>query len=103
MAVTVIYRDRVSPMADASAEGEHLWVAVNELERATGWALKAEGACKGEACVPLPRDGSWQRGDRLDLAALGRHLGEPVVHDDAGKVWVFGEPAATKRTQLLSG
>lgn len=103
MAVTVLYRDRVSPIAGASAEGEHLWIPENELERATGWALKPEGACKGAACVPLPRDGAWMRGDAFDLAALGRHLGEPVVHDDAGKVWVFAEPAAAKRAQLLSG
>ena len=103
MAVTVLYRDRVSVVNAASAEGEHLWVPVAELEAATGWELKPEGACKGEVCVPLARDGSWLRGDRFDLAALARHLGEPVVHDEERRVWLFAEPAEAKRSQLLSG
>jgi hypothetical protein len=103
MAATILYRDRVSEISTASAEGEHLWVPVAELERATGWQLKPEGACLGEVCVPLPRDGSWLRGDRFDLAALAKHLGDPVVHDDEGRVWLFAEPAEVKRGQLLSG
>jgi hypothetical protein len=103
MAATILYRDRVSEIPTASAEGEHLWVPAAELERATGWQLKPEGACLGEVCVPLPRDGSWLRGDRFDLASLAKHLGDPVVHDDDGRVWLFGEPAEANRGQLRSG
>jgi hypothetical protein len=103
MAATVLYRDKVSQIAEASAEGDHLWVPVADLERASGWQLKPEGACKGEACVPVPRDGSWLHGNRFDLAALARHVGEPVVHDDDGRVWLFAEPADIKRSRLQSG
>ena len=103
MAATVSYHDKVSQITDASADGDHLWVPVAALERASGWLLKPEGACKGEACVPLPRDGSWLRGDRFDLAALARHVGEPVVHDDEGRVWLVAEPAEAKRSRLQSG
>ena len=103
MAATVLYRDQISEIGEASAEGEHLWVPVADLERASGWQLKPEGACKGEVCVPLPRDRSWLRGDRFDLAALARHVGEPIVHDDEGHVWLFAEPADIKRSRLRSG
>lgn len=103
MAATVLYRDRVSEISGASAEGEQLWIPVADLEPATGWELKPEGACQGDACVPLARDGSWLRGNRFDLAAFAKHLGDPVVHDDEGRVWLFAEPAEAKRSKLLSG
>jgi hypothetical protein len=54
-----------------------------ELERRTGWAVKPEGACKGEVCVPLP-DGP------LDAATLSRRLGMPLVTDPATGVMALG-------------
>ena len=34
--------------------GSELWVSQGEMTAATGWALKAEGFCKDEVCVPVP-------------------------------------------------
>ena len=53
---TVIFEDRAPLAAEASAEGDALWLSTDELVRATGWQLKPEGVCRGDACVPLPRD-----------------------------------------------
>ena len=104
MPVTILHRDRETRVPDARAEGDRLFVSAAALAHATGWKLEPEGLCKGGACVPVPRDGSWtDRESRIDLAAFARHLGEPVVHDDAGGVWHFGEPVAAKRERLLSG
>ena len=61
-----------------------------EFERRTGWVLKPEGACKGDACVPLPDDtGS----ETLDARMISRRLGMPLVHDGDTDVWCLGPEA----------
>ena len=46
---------------------------------ATGWEVKPQGACKGDACVPLPagvvRDGL------LDVEPVAERLGMPLLTD----------------------
>jgi hypothetical protein len=56
-----------------------------ELERRTGWAVKPEGACRGEACVPLPRP--------FDVRALAERLGMALVHDASHGLWALGPEA----------
>lgn len=57
-----------------------------EFEAATGWALKPEGACKGEVCVPLREP----QGERVDLRVLADALGMPLVASEAHGVWALG-------------
>ena len=67
------------------------------LEARTGWAIKPEGACKGEVCVPLPAGGR-ATGGTVDATALAERLGMPVVHDAAHGLWALGpETAVTGR------
>jgi hypothetical protein len=47
-----------------------------EFERGTGWALRPEGACRGDVCVPLP---VGAEGDEVDVALLAERLGMPIV------------------------
>lgn len=61
------------------------------FEERTGWALKPEGACRGDVCVPLP-DGDA----RFDARILAERIGMPLVHDEALGVWALG-PAARGR------
>ncbi len=86
----------------ARAEGEALWVERADVERATGWAWKTEGLCRDDACMPLPprADRPLTDGGRLDVAAVWRHAGWPVVHDDAARTWVLGEGAAQRAAAL---
>lgn len=51
------------------------------FEAATGWAIKPEGACKAEVCVPLP-DEVHREGGTLDAGVVAARLGMPVVRDD---------------------
>lgn len=92
--MTVVVYDNAEPCtvaADGGRESDALWLSPADLERATGWVVKPEGLCKGDACVPLPADGSWtdSRG-RVDLAAFARRQGRPVVRDTQRDIWAFG-------------
>jgi len=102
MSVTVLYQAHPPHLSAAVAEGEDLWVPTSELPAASGWELRPEGVCRGEVCVPIPRDrqGEFLREGpaRFNLAALARLLGQPVIHEDAHGVWSFGESAAQRTT-----
>ncbi len=66
-----------------------LSVDAGDLERRTGWAVKPEGACKAEVCVPLP-DGTYLGQGRVDAAVLAERLGMPLVHDEKASLWAMG-------------
>ena len=56
---------------------------------ATGWELKPEGACKGDACVPLPDEATTAEG-RVDVTVVAGRLGMPLVQDEASGLWALG-------------
>jgi hypothetical protein len=59
-----------------------------EFEHRTGWAIKPQGACKGEACVPLP--GARNGDGSLDVRVLSERLGMPLMADEAHGLWALG-------------
>src|SRR5579862_4321323 len=67
----------------------------DEFARATGWAIKPEGACKEDWCVPLP-EGARRADGRVDARAVAEHIGMPVVADEAHHVWAIG-PQTNRR------
>jgi len=95
MSVTIIYGNHPVSAANATAEGNDLWLSPDDLRATTGWELKPQGACLGEVCLPIPagRETDFIRaeGEQFNLAALARELNQPYVHDDAYAVWFFGE------------
>ena len=97
MAQTILYGALETDADGAAADGERLWIPLDELERSTGWTAKPEGLCRGEVCVPVPaaRKADWldDDGRRLDFAAFAAFLGHAVAHDDERGVWSFGPPA----------
>jgi hypothetical protein len=56
-----------------------------DLERRTGWAIKPQGACRDDVCVPLPAP--------FDVRDLAERLGMALVHDAAHALWALGPPA----------
>jgi hypothetical protein len=67
------------------------------FEAATGWAIKPEGACKGEVCVPLPATARTDAG-RVDVTIVADRLGMPIVTDHASGLSALGpETAVTGR------
>jgi hypothetical protein len=77
-----------------------LWLSAADAERITGWVVKPEGMCRGEVCVPLPRDA--RRADRVDVAAFWNRLGWPLVRDSTDDVWALGV-GADERNRSLAG
>ncbi|MEO5900321.1 MAG: hypothetical protein ABIR68_09330 [Ilumatobacteraceae bacterium] len=71
---------------------DRLDIGADAFVAGTGWAIKPEGACKGEICVPLMRD----RG--FDLVDTAQRLGMALVHDAAHGVWALGPESLTGRT-----
>ena len=68
---------------------EQLQVAPAEFEQRTGWAIKPQGACKGDQCVPLPA-----RADALlDVRVVAERLGMPLIFDAASGLWCLGPEA----------
>ena len=106
MTTTILCNERPPYVSAATAEKENLWMPVSELHAATGWELRPEGACRGDACVPIPRGREAEflreRPARFNVAELARWLGQPVVHEDAHGVWSFGETAADRSKSMRS-
>jgi hypothetical protein len=68
-----------------------LEIAPKDFEHRTGWAIKPQGACKGDVCVPLP-DSAVVRG-KLDARVISDRLGMPLIRDDDAGVWCLGPEA----------
>ena len=97
MAQTILYGAQETELAGAAAEGDRLWIPLDDLERSTGWTAKPEGLCRGERCVPVPpaHRAAWidDAGRRLDFAAFAAHLGHAACRDAERGIWAFGPPA----------
>src|SRR5205823_2384406 len=63
-----------------------------QFERATGWALKPQGACKGEICVPL-----MEQPEDIDATVLSERLGMALVRDEKHGVWALGSETIGRR------
>jgi hypothetical protein len=102
--VTIIHEERETEIAAVRVAGDSLWLSSADAYRATGWALRSEGLCYQDACVPLPpgREADFVEGDKVNIAAFWRHLGHPVVHDDTGGAWVLGTDARERARALRS-
>ncbi len=80
---------------------ESMTIDPAEFEARTGWAIKPEGACKGDVCVPLHSGHNAARVDpagRIEATALADRLGMPLVADEMHGIWALGpETAVTGR------
>ena len=85
-ALTWLLRETYSPRMLL----DRLDVSPEEFQRLTGWEIKAEGACKGETCVPLPEQA-------FDFVTTAERLGMAVVEDPHSQVWTVGPETLSGR------
>lgn len=89
---------RTDSVLFTSADGSFRFSAA-EIEAQTGWAVRPEGLCRGEVCVPVrPGDGVEVDG-RIDLPRFAAALGRPLAVDDALGVALLGESATVRSAQ----
>src|SRR6266511_3088881 len=69
-----------------------LEMTAQEFERRTGWAIKPQGACKEDRCVPLPETA----GDLVQVGILAGRLGMALVHDEAHSLWALGPESGSR-------
>jgi hypothetical protein len=105
--VTLLIDGRGEQRAGARSEGDSLWLSAADLAETAGWTLEPEGLCQGEVCVPIPPGqlaqwihGGDVRSTEVNVAALWRHLGRPVLHDGKRETWVFGAGAEDRGASL---
>jgi hypothetical protein len=102
--ITLLTEDAIAS-APGQASGDDLWLAVPDLERATGWKLTADGFCRGALCIPIPpgREAEFTRPDgSVNFAALARQRGQTLVHDDGGSVWALDASTAARSATRTS-
>jgi hypothetical protein len=79
---------------------ETLTINQAAFEARTGWVIKPEGACKGDACVPLPADATTN--GQLNARILSERLGMSLITDEGQKLWALGPETAITGRALTS-
>lgn len=102
--ITDAAREVPGAVTDAAGAGatSRILVDAEYLEEATGWALEDRGLCRGDVCVPVSDRDALLDGGRVDMAALGAALHQPVVVDPGAGVAALGERAETRADALVS-
>lgn len=104
----VLANDKVTDVAQRGDHPDELWVRVDELEDATGFVLKPEGACFGELCVPIAGDDAesmlQKDGDTewFNMSRLAEKLGQEVVHDANEDIWSLSAIPTVRASTLES-
>ena len=87
-----------------TSPGEGLWLEPDQAAAVSGWALRPEGLCRGDICVPVPAGAAEEfvADGKVNLAAFWDHMGMPVASSTDGDVWALGEGAENRAADLRS-
>ena len=89
----------------AQIDGAAVWLAPDDFERVSGYALKPEGFCRDAVCIPIPpqaRQSDFRRGDAINVQAFAALTDRPLVGNGNADCWVLEEPADSRNDALLS-
>jgi hypothetical protein len=98
---TIVDTDRELTVR-ATRHGDTLFVNAADLAATTGWALKPEGLCRDDVCIPVRDRDGLAHDDTLDLRAFAAALGRPVALEPAAALAVLGESPDALGLQLAS-
>lgn len=99
---TIVDGDRVSEVS-ASNDGTTLLLSPADFTRATGWALKPEGLCRDDVCVPLRDRAALERDGAISLRGVAEALGRPLALEADPSVAVLGEAPEDVGAALATG
>ena len=91
----------VDVSADTNDDGA-LWLSVKDAEAVSGWAMKAQGLCRGDICLPVPgtEPDKFVRDGSVNLPAFWRRMDKPFAHSERRDIWVFGEASEVHAAAL---
>jgi hypothetical protein len=92
--ITLVDDDRHADVPGAARDG-HVLVSAAAVATLTGWALKPEGLCRDDVCVPVRDRDALAHGDLVDVEAFAATLGRVAVVDADRGVAALGASAAT--------
>lgn len=76
-----------------------LTIPTDEFERRTGWAIKPQGACNGDICVPLTSAQTHDHGvGTIDARLAAERLGMALVGDQSHGIWALGPSTISGRS-----
>ena len=97
---TVVYDGIATEVSVFDGAANDLWITTNDLMRATRFAIKPQGVCRDELCVPLPKRRRAEFISRkgattwFNLSEFARLIKQPSVSDQKNGTWYFGSSAA---------
>jgi peroxiredoxin len=95
---TVLWESGVHVVGTA---GSSRLVTADDFETISGWDLRPEGLCNGDACVPVrDRPALEPSPGVIDVAVAAALLDRPVVADDAAGVVAVGASRDSRRRAL---
>ncbi len=106
---TVIFDGNATVLAAPSpfTQSADLWVTLADLTRTTGYAVKPQGVCRKELCIPLPKNKSDYLAKHgsvtwFNLSAFARLTHQASAHDAQYSTWYFGPRPDTQNSYLTS-
>lgn len=79
-----------------------LVISKDAFEESFGWALKPEGLCQGDVCVPVRDRGALVRPEGVELGAFAELLGRPIVIDEDERVAALGRAADSRAAEMAT-
>jgi hypothetical protein len=73
-----------------------LTINKSDFETGTGWKIKAEGACKGNICIPIDDTSD----DQIDVKRISQRMNLPLVEEAAAQLWALGPDSIGGRTLI---
>ena len=105
----IVLYDGVATQVSASPNSSNdLWIATNDLSRATRFVIKPQGVCRDELCFPLPKTRIAEFVSKKDattwfnLTEFARLIKQSFVVDQKNGVWYFGAREAEQNSYLSS-
>jgi hypothetical protein len=81
--------------------GNAVAVDSGAFAEATGWELKPQGLCRGDACIPVRRSIADPDG-RLVLSDVAASMGRPAVADIERGIVAIGTSTADRAASMAS-
>ena len=97
----MISADGVASFVSVSSESGLWSIALDDLEKSSGWSLKTGGLCKGVICIPVRRLEDLTDGLNIDLVEFARLTNQNIVVDQEYNIAALGEHAGT-RSELMT-